>query len=119
MKKKIAILLSFVLLFSLAACGTDNKDMVSELGLTAESKDATEYTVQVNSALYSTLDFEDKTEYEFATKGLIDAPESLEIKDADGMMIDLCNKPMTTVWVKSPFKMNAEDMIRRGERHDS
>lgn len=87
MKKKIAILLSFVLLFSLAACGTDNKDMVSELGLTAESKDATEYTVQVNSALYSTLDFEDKTEYEFATKGLIDAPESLEIKDADGNVI--------------------------------
>lgn len=42
-----------------------------------------------------------------------------EIKDAEGMMIDLCNKPMTTVWVKSPFKMNAEDMIRRGERHDS
>lgn len=42
-----------------------------------------------------------------------------EIKDQDGMMIDLCNKPMTTVWLKCPFKMNAEDMIRRGEHHDS
>ncbi len=89
MKKKIAVLLSFILLlFSLTACGSDNNvDMVSELGLTAETKDATEYTVQVNSALYSTLDFKDKTEYEFATKGLIDAPESLEIKDADGNVI--------------------------------
>ncbi len=88
MKKKIAVLLSFILLFSLAACGSDNNiDMVSKLGLTAETKDATEYTVQVNSALYSTLDFENKTEYEFATKGLIDAPESLEIKDADGNVI--------------------------------
>lgn len=87
MKKKISVLLSFILFFSLAACDTDNKDMVSELGLTAETKDATEYTVQVNSALYSTLDFENKIEYEFATKGLIDAPESLEIKDADGNVI--------------------------------
>ncbi len=88
MKKKISVLLSFILLFLLTACGSDNNvDMVSELGLTAETKDATEYTVKVNSALYSTLDFEDKTEYEFATKGLIDAPESLEIKDADGNVI--------------------------------
>ena len=64
MKKKISVLLSFILLFSLAACGSDNNiDMVSKLGLTAETKDATEYTVQVNSALYSTLDFENKTEY--------------------------------------------------------
>ncbi len=87
MKKKISVLLSFILFFSLTACDTDNKDMVSELGLTAETKDATEYTVQVNSALYSTLDFDNKIEYEFATKGLIDAPESLEIKDADGNVI--------------------------------
>ncbi len=42
-----------------------------------------------------------------------------EIKDTDGLILDLCNKPMTTVYIKSPFKMNAEDMIRRGERHDS
>jgi putative protease len=42
-----------------------------------------------------------------------------EIKDTDGLIVDLCNKPMTTVYIRSPFKMNAEDMIRRGERHDS
>ena len=42
-----------------------------------------------------------------------------EIKDTDGLILDLCNKPMTTVYIRSPFKMNAEDMIRRGERHDS
>ena len=42
-----------------------------------------------------------------------------EIKDIDGLALELCNKPMTVVWGKSPFKMKAEDMIRRGERHDS
>ncbi|MBP3399680.1 MAG: U32 family peptidase [Erysipelotrichaceae bacterium] len=41
-----------------------------------------------------------------------------EIRDTDGMILDLCNKPMTTVWVKCPFEMKAEDMIRRGVRHD-
>ena len=45
--------------------------------------------------------------------------EVQEIKDADGCILELCNKPMTTVWIKSPFKMSAEDMIRRGDRYDS
>ncbi|MBR2886404.1 MAG: MBL fold metallo-hydrolase [Clostridia bacterium] len=87
MKKKLAVLLVLVMLFSLTACGTGSSDMVSELGLTAVTKDATEHTVQVNSALYSILDFENKKEYECATKGLIDAPESLEIKDKDGNVV--------------------------------
>ncbi len=88
MKKILALFLSGVMLLPLAACSSsDNTDMVTELGLTAETKDATEYTVEINSAFYSLLDFEDKTEYEFATKGLIDAPEELELKDADGNVI--------------------------------
>lgn len=87
MKKKLAFLLVLAMLPSLTACGTGNRDMVSELGLTAETKVATEYTVQVNSALYSILDFENDTEYECATKGLIDSPESLEIKDKDGNVV--------------------------------
>ena len=33
------------------------------------------------------LDFDDKTEYEFATKGLIDAPEVLEIKNENGEVV--------------------------------
>ena len=86
MKKTTALLLVFVLLFAFASCG-QKTDELPELSLTADTKGATEYTVKVNSAFYSTLDFENKTEYEFATKGLIDAPEALEIKDAQGNVI--------------------------------
>ena len=88
MKRLLSIILAGVMLFSLAACGARNStDMVAQLGLNAESKAATEYTVEVNSAIYSVLDFEDKTEYEFATRGLIDAPEELELKDAQGNIV--------------------------------
>ena len=88
MKKKTALILVSIILFTLSACGTQSEtDMVAELGLSAEIKDATQHTVEVNSALYSKLDFEDTSEYENATKGLIAAPETLELKDADGNIV--------------------------------
>ncbi len=87
MKKLVVAFLSFAILFSLTSCGNGNDDIVSELDLTSESKNATDYTIKVNSAIYSTLDFDNKTEYKFATKGCIDAPESLEIKDEEGNVI--------------------------------
>jgi alkyl sulfatase BDS1-like metallo-beta-lactamase superfamily hydrolase len=88
MKKKTALILVSIILFALSACGTQSEtDMVAELGLNAEIKDATQHTVEVNSALYSKLDFEDTSEYENATKGLIAAPETLELKDADGNIV--------------------------------
>lgn len=82
----VAVVLMVTLL---ASCGQKSADgdMVSELGLTKESKDATEETVEVNSALYSMLDFEDTQEADLAVKGLIDAPEKLELTDADGNVI--------------------------------
>lgn len=88
MKKKTALILISIILFTLSACGTQSAtDMVAELGLNAEIKDATQHTIEVNSALYSKLDFEDSSEYENATKGLIAAPETLELKDADGNIV--------------------------------
>ena len=88
MKKKTALILVSIILFTLSACGTQSEtDMVAELGLNAEIKEATQHTVEVNSALYSKLDFEDTSEYENATKGLIAAPETLELKDADGNIV--------------------------------
>lgn len=88
MKKLLSIILASAVLFSFSSCGKNNDaDMVAELGLNAETKAATEHTVEINSAVYSVLDFDNKTEYEFATKGLIDAPEELELKDADGKVI--------------------------------
>ncbi|MBQ8227693.1 MAG: MBL fold metallo-hydrolase [Clostridia bacterium] len=88
MKKALSCVLVITVLLSFTACGSqDNTDIVSELGLTGDTKEATEHTVEVNSGFYSLLDFEDKTEYEFATKGLIDAPEVLEIKNENGDVV--------------------------------
>lgn len=65
----------------------ENIDIISELGLTDEIKEATTHTVKVNSAIYSVLDFTDTQEADFAARGLIDAPEKLEIKDENGKVI--------------------------------
>lgn len=83
------------MLLSLAACSGNNsepdvseqKSLAEELGLTKETKVATENTIKINSALYTQLDFADTQEAAFATKGLIDAPETLELKDADGHVV--------------------------------
>ena len=59
----------------------------ADLGLTADVKPATDFTAKANAAVYDELDFDDKREYEFATRGLIDAPETLELKDEDGKIL--------------------------------
>lgn len=87
MKRIIAILSAAAVALSVTGCGGGNTDIVKELGLTSEQKEATETTVQINSAVYSMLDFEDTTEYEFAVKGLIDAPETLELYNDAGEVI--------------------------------
>lgn len=61
--------------------------MVDELNLNAEQKDATDITASINSAVYNQLDFLDTSEWENATKGLIEAPESLEIVREDGRVV--------------------------------
>ena len=62
-------------------------DLIQELNLNSEPKAATGKTIEVNSAMYSLLDFKDTSEYENAIRGLIDAPEMLELKDANGNVI--------------------------------
>ena len=81
MKRLLTLLLAAAMLFSCALAEA------SSLGLTAEVKPATEFTAQANAAVYDELDFDDKQEYEFATRGLIDAPETLELKDEDGTIL--------------------------------
>ncbi len=48
---------------------------------------ATETTKRKNAEMYKLLDFNDKQETEFARRGLIAAPEALEIRHADGHVI--------------------------------
>ena len=81
MKRWIAMLLAAPMLFSCAMAETGGLD------LNREVKPATAFTAQANAAVYDELDFSDKQEYAFATRGLIDAPETLELKDEDGRMI--------------------------------
>ena len=50
-------------------------------------KEATEATAKANAAWYARLDFEDKSEWENATRGLIAAPPALEITDDAGRVI--------------------------------
>ena len=91
MRQIATILLAATLLLSCTACAqTGNEGQNTEktnLSLNTEVKPATEFTTKTNAAVYDQLDFNDKQEYEFATRGLIDAPETLELKDEDGNII--------------------------------
>lgn len=55
--------------------------------LDAMRKGATAATAEANQAVYALLDFSDEREREFASRGLIAAPESLEIVDEDGKLV--------------------------------
>lgn len=72
-------------LFGCASC--NGQDDFSDLELTAEPKPASAITAKINAAVYDTLNFENKQEAEFATRGLIAAPETLELTDTDGNVI--------------------------------
>ncbi len=89
--KLTSCLLMTAMVFGLSGCEQAGKqektDLLTELGLTREAKEAKEATVKVNSAFYEILDFENTTEGEFAAKGLIDAPEKLEIVDEKGNVV--------------------------------
>lgn len=50
-------------------------------------KDATKFTQDKNKEVYALLDFSDEQEREFAEKGLIAAPKSLELKDEKGKVV--------------------------------
>ena len=85
MKRILATLLISLLIFSCAYAEWNS--LSDELGLTTDAKPASDYTVEVNSSVYSLLDFEDTSEYDNAVRGLIDAPEVLDLKDADGKVV--------------------------------
>lgn len=91
MKKCLALLITAVMLSCTVGCNNEAEeesvDILEKLELNTDSKDATETTIKINSEVYSLLDFDDKTEWEFANKGLIDAPEKLEIKDSEGNVV--------------------------------
>ena len=88
MKRILSILLAAMLALSFGSCAPSERgEQAVDADLTAEPKPASVHTAQANAAMYALLDFNDKQEAEFAVRGLIDAPETLELTDADGNVI--------------------------------
>ncbi len=86
-KAVVAGVLAVCTITATLGCGKKSVNLIEELGLNSNVKNATDATVKVNSAFYSLLDFENTKEAEFASKGLIDAPEVLELKDESGKVV--------------------------------
>lgn len=73
---------------TLGCCvGASAEDMTQKLGLTPAQKAATQFTADANAQVYALLDFEDKSEFDNATRGLIASPEALEIRNDEGKLI--------------------------------
>lgn len=85
MGNKLRTLLLISLLLVTFAFSSSMGNVLSNLNET--QKEATEKTAEINRSYYSLLDFDDETEFEFATRGLIAAPEVLELKDSAGRVV--------------------------------
>lgn len=91
--RMIAGILALILAFGSGGCSSGPDDF------NASQKGATEATRQKNEEVYRQLDFNNKDEINAAAKGLLDSPESLEIKDEDGSVI----------WSQKAFSFVTED----------
>ncbi|HNU23987.1 MAG TPA: MBL fold metallo-hydrolase, partial [Mesotoga sp.] len=78
------VLLLAVLLVTFAFANSSETGLINLNNL---QKEATEKTAEINRSYYSLLDFDDESEYEFATRGLIAAPEILELKGSTGKVV--------------------------------
>ena len=93
--KKILFSIAIITVLLLSAFGQATKAdstatesaSVYDLGLNADTKEATQFTIDANNQVYALLDFEDERELENAQRGLIAAPESLIIKDDTGKIV--------------------------------
>ena len=80
MKKGICLCIAVAVGITLAGCG-------GSVSVDDTTKAASEKTKAANEQVYTLLDFEDEQEKQFAEKGLIAAPEKLELKDKNGKVI--------------------------------
>lgn len=78
----ICVLLAAFICLQLASCGESGGEP-----LTPAQKEAAQFTKESNQAVYTALNFGDKDEFTCAQKGLIAAPEELELKDESGKVI--------------------------------
>lgn len=82
MKKVLSLVLCVLfLIVMLTGCGSVGDDLNDKV------KGATAITAQQNQSVYESLDFNDKSEFDNATEGLVDAPESLQLYDGEGNVV--------------------------------
>ena len=77
MNLALALMLALALLLPCVGAAAEG------LGLTPDTKEATQYTIDANEQVYALLDFDDERELENAQRGLIAAPDSLVNTDAN------------------------------------
>lgn len=95
MKKKwiCMLLVTGILAAALIACGRPEKSSEpapsagADAALNAESKPATQYTIDANQQVYALLDFADTTELENANRGFLAAPDTLDLRDEEGRAV--------------------------------
>ena len=95
MKKKQMrmLLVTGILAAALTACGSPEKSSApavsagTDTGLNAESKPATQYTIDANQQVYALLDFADTTELENANRGFLAAPDTMDLRDEEGRAV--------------------------------
>lgn len=80
-RKKYLCGVLFCACTAILLAGCTEKEKAGEL--TKEPKEASTYTKDANEEVYALLDFSDETERENAEKGLIAAPDSLELKKGE------------------------------------
>ena len=105
-KKKTGVCIALAAMLAatsvLCGCQQSNEDTAAKFN--SDVKDASSYTAEQNASVYKVLDFSDEREKEFAQKGFITAPETLEIKTGNG----------TVAWSQSAY-----DFIRNSSTPDS
>lgn len=95
MKKKQMrmLLVTGILAAALTACGSPEKSSApavsagTDATLNAESKPATQYTIDANQQVYTLLDFADTTELENANRGFLAAPDTMDLRDEEGRAV--------------------------------
>ena len=110
-KKKVITLIAAALAFTMIVCGSSTAIAASEL--TAESKPATQYTIDTNQEVYALLDFEETTEFENATKGLLASPDTLDICDENGKVEDayVYTFPLVLMDATETSATNTEEVV--------
>lgn len=88
-KKKLLslLLVPTMLAATLTVCASAEKSSGTAAVFNAETKPATQSTIEVNRQVYDFLNFEDTSEFENAERGFIAAPDTLNLRGENGRIV--------------------------------